>query len=352
MLGISFRNRCGITASGFAELAGCAERAGFEHLVFTEWFNDVIAYLVAAAATTDRARLWSGVANVGLRHPLLMASGAAVVDDVSDGRCILGLGTGNEWHGEDRYDTQPARPLGLMREYVEVVRKAWCFDTIAHPGPRFPITGARLSFAPRHARLPIFLAALGPRMIELAGGIADGVFVHMAGPEDLTTIRTRLMAGEEQHKLMEMKTGRWVNVQGGGSTTLAALLVLCVGERQLAKHTAREAVVAYLGYDSYQRHVRRLGYASALPQIVAALNSGDPLVAARLVPDELVDRVCAYGPVGDCQARIAEYYAAGADVVVLSTRPVVEPGAQDPSPETWRATYQQVIDQFGPAGRR
>ena len=338
MLGISFRNRCGIRASRFAELARRAECAGFEHLIFTEWYNDLIAYLVAAAATTQHARLWTGVANVGLRHPVLMASGAAVVDDVSGGRFVLGLGTGNEWYADERFDTLSSRPLGLMREYVAVLRAALRNEPVHHPGPRYPVTGARMSFEPVRKDLPIYLAALGPRMAELAAEISDGVYVHAHGPEDLPAVRERIGAGCERVS------------RDPGKCNLSALLMLCVDDdADAALETVREALAGYLAYDSYQRHISRLGYASVLTQMNALLGQGDIRGAARFVPDELVERVAAYGSVTTCRKRIADYFAAGANVVILSPRPVAQSDRRATDPVLWDAMYERMIDQFGPA---
>ena len=335
MLGLSFRNRCGIRASRFAALARVAEDAGFEHLIFTEWYNDLIAYLVAAANATQRARLWTGVANVGLRHPILMASGAAVVDDVSDGRFILGLGTGNEWHPGERYDTLAARPLALMREYVTVVRAALRNELVDHQGPRYPVQGARMSFAPLRANLPIYLAALGPRMAELAGEIANGVFVHMHAPEDLSAVRERVATGcERAHR-------------DPAEITIAALPILCVNDdEQAARATVREAIAGYLNYDSYRRHASRLGYRAALKQMEDPLKRGDVQAAARLVPDELADRVAVYGPVDACRRKLSEYASAGAEVTVLSPRPIAQSDRRATDPAVWEQMYEQIIDQF------
>ena len=333
MLGLSFRNRSGVRASRFATLARLAEDAGFEHLIFTEWYNDVIAYLVAAASTTRSSHLWAGVANVGLRHPFLMASGATVADDVSGGRFVLGLGTGNEWHPGEKLDTRAARPLDLIREYVLVVRAALGSQSVTHNGPRFPVRGARLSFAAQRSNLPIYLAALGPRMSELAGEIADGVFVHMHAPEDLVAVRERIAAGCERAS------------RDPSDITLAALLIVCIDDdHAAARASVRRAITSYLGYDSYRRHLLRLGYAAVLKQMGDPLGKGDLEQAAECVPNELIDRVAVCGSVEACKRRLEDFATAGADVTVLSPRPAE--GA-DNNPLLWERMYEKIIHQFG-----
>lgn len=335
MLGLSFRNRCGLTASRLAALAREAEDAGFEHLIFTERFNDLIAYLVAAAGTTRQAQLWSGVANVGLRHPILMASGAAVIDDVSGGRFTLGLGTGNEWHAGKRYDTLASKPLALMREYVTLVRAALNNESLDHPGPRYPVKGSHMSFRPLRASLPIFLAALGPKMVELAAEIADGVFVHMHGPQDLASVRENIALGCERAQ------------RDPSEITLAVLPILCVNEDVCAaRNTVKAAIVDYLSYDSYKRHLVRLGYEAALSQIERLLQCAGLPAAAHVVPDELTDRIAVYGPIDVCRQRLRDYAAAGADVTVLSPRPLVSVDRRHVDSEAWGRMYKFIIEQF------
>jgi alkanesulfonate monooxygenase SsuD/methylene tetrahydromethanopterin reductase-like flavin-dependent oxidoreductase (luciferase family) len=339
MLGISLRTRSALRASALADLARLAEDAGFHSIIYTEMHNDVLAHLVAAAGITRRSLLMSGIANVGLRHPMLMASAAAVVDDVSRGRFILGLGTGNEWHSDVKYDTLAAKPLQLMREYVTVVRAALSGEPVRQDGPRYPVSGLRLSFAPLRADLPIFLAALGPKMAELAGEIADGAIVHMNGPDDLVALRNCIERG---------------CTRGGRDFTrftLAALPIACVDDDiAVARETVRRAIARYLGYDSYQRHLTRLGYAAVVEQARQPLTLGAASGVQRSVPDELVDRVGIFGTIERCLGQIDAYRQAGADIVIVSPRPAVRsdnPGFE-PGPSEWRMMYEGVIAAFGP----
>ena len=133
---------------------------------------------------------------------------------------------------------------------------------------------------------------------------------------------------------------------------LAVLLMLCVDDDEdAAFETVREALAGYLAYDSYQRHISRLGYGSALTQMGALLGQGDIRGAACFVPDELVERVSVHGSVASCRKRVAEYFAAGANVVILSPRPVAQSDRRATDPMLWDAMYERTIDQFGPATR-
>lgn len=337
MLGIGFRNRCGLRASEIAALARRAEDVGFEHLVHTEWNSDAIAGAIATAAVTRRARVWTGIANAGLRHPLMMAAAAAVADDVSGGRFVLGLGVGSRWLAGEARDTLEARPVAAMREYLAVVRAALAAERFDHAGPRFPLRGMERGFTPRAQRLPVYLAALGPRMLELAGEVADGAYVHMHGPEDVESLRARVDRGAE-------RAGR--DPRG---CALAALLMAFVDDDvEAARAAARRTVAGYLAHDAYRRHVERLGYAAALPAVTRLLDRGEPERAAAAVPLELVDRVTAYGPGAACRARVRAYRDAGADVVVVSARPVREPAGPAGEAAAWRHAFERAIETFRP----
>ena len=222
-----------------------------------------------------------------------------------------------------------------MREYVSVVRAALSNEVVTHEGPRYPVEGAPMSFAPLRANLPIYLAALGPRMTALAGEIADGVFVHMRGPEDLIGVRANIAIGCERGD------------RDPSEIQLTVLAILCVDDDvDAARVSVREAIADYLGYDSYRRHVTRLGYARALHQMETSLGRGDVQEAARYVPDELVDRVTIYGPLEDCKSRLLEYSLAGADVTVLSPRPLAHLARGNTHPMVWEKLYTQIITQL------
>lgn len=327
MLGISLSNRSGLPPSTLAALSRRAEERGFSHVIMNESYNDVLAYLVAAASVTQRATLCSGIANVGFRHPVLMALGAAVVDDVSGGRFVLGLGTGTQWFTADRYDTLAVKPLQMMREYVAVVRAVLSGERVDRPGPRFPVHDFQIAAQPRRPHLPIYLAAVGHRMAELAGEIADGVIVNMNGPEDIAAIRAAVARGCARAE------------RDPSSVTIAALVATCVDDdMEAARQAVRASIPMYLAFDGYSRHVAALGFGDAVAEVRAHLQRGDAAAAARAVPDALVERTCAYGSAERCRAKIEAFRQAGVDLPIISARP---------GSARWPATYERVIAAFG-----
>lgn len=329
MLGISLSNRSGLPPSALAALAGRAEVGGFSHVIYNESYNDVLATMVAAASHTRRVALVSGIANIGFRHPVLMALGAAAVDEISGGRCILGLGTGTQWYSADRWDTLDAKPLQTMREYVAVVRAILTGEVVTVPGPRFPVQGFQISFRPLRADLPIYLAVVGRKMAELAGEIADGVIVNMNGPQDIAAIREHVARGAERAK------------RDPARLTIAALITTCLDDDTArAREAVRASIPMYLTFDGYSRHVAALGFGDAVAAVRSAMERGEIAAATRAVPDALVERTAAYGPAERCRAKIEEFRQAGVGLPIISARTSGAP---------WHETYERVIATLGAA---
>src|SRR3954463_3326017 len=177
------------------ELAQEAERLGYDSAWAAEaWGTDVVTVLSWLAATTTTIKVGSAIMQIPGRTPANPAMTAATLDLLSDGRFMLGLGTSGPqvvegWHGEPW-----GKPLGKTREYVEIVRAALRREVVEHHGAHYDVPFSRdgstglgkpLKLMARPARpdLPIYLAALGPRAVELALEIADGWLPIFWSPE-------------------------------------------------------------------------------------------------------------------------------------------------------------------------
>src|SRR4051812_28073478 len=175
------------------ELAQEAERLGYDSAWAAEaWGTDAVTVLAWLGATTSRIKLGSAIMQIPGRTPANCAMTAMTLDQLSGGRFLLGLGTSGPqvvegWHG------QPwGKPLGRTREYVEIVRAALRRELVEHDGVHYQVpyrgpdaTGLgkplKLMLRPLRADIPIYLAAIGPKNVQLAYEIADGwlpIFVH------------------------------------------------------------------------------------------------------------------------------------------------------------------------------
>jgi 5,10-methylenetetrahydromethanopterin reductase len=176
-----------------AEIAVAAEAAGFSTLWVPDHYflRDSFVALALAAERTTRIRLGTAVASPLLRHPALLASSFATLAELSDGRAVAGLGTGGAEFGS-QLGLPVEQPLALVRESVEIV-KALFTGPANVDGRVFTATGAGLGWTP--GAMPVYLAARGPRMLELSGEVADGVITHGLAPSHLQFVETRVKKG-------------------------------------------------------------------------------------------------------------------------------------------------------------
>jgi len=179
-IGLSIASHSGLSPARIGDLAGAAERAGFGAVFVAEGHGDALALCHPVAAATRRVLVGTAVANAALRPPVLAAKTAIQLDQAAGGRFILGLGVGNEVMNA-RFGLPPRPSLLMVREYVEAIRSV-LQGAAGYDGQLFRTGMVPLDSRPLRADLPIYLGALGPRMVALAGRIADGVILNLMSP--------------------------------------------------------------------------------------------------------------------------------------------------------------------------
>ena len=174
----------GVAIDALAARFRRAEEQGFHTAWFGQLFDhDALTLLALAAGVTDRIELGTWVIPTYPRHPSALAQQALTVQAASGNRLILGVGASHAAVIENRLGLDYRRPLSHMREYLRVLGGLMTGDPVAHEGPRYRVSlqiGHQGTTPP-----PVFLAALGPRMLELAGRVADGVAIWLGGPRYL-----------------------------------------------------------------------------------------------------------------------------------------------------------------------
>lgn len=272
-----------------------AEETGYEAVFVPEIAHrEAFASLTGFAAHTSRVRLGSGVAPMTFRDPRATAMAAATLHEISGGRFILGLGSGRV---EDR-------PIELTVSYLEAVRKLLGGDTVRLGGD-----AAVLENAPGARAIPIYLAALGPRMVELAGRAADGVLLNWCTPERVARAREELARGAE-------RAGR-----DPREITVAVYVRACLGhEDDQAIPVLRQAVAEYAAKPHYRRQLEAVGLGEEAAAAAKAFEADDP----QSVPEALVDAVSVHGSRDRALARFGAYRDAGADLVVAYPVPAME----------------------------
>jgi 5,10-methylenetetrahydromethanopterin reductase len=326
-LGLSIASHSGLPPAKLGDVAAAAERAGFSAVFVAEGHGDALSLCHPVAAATRTARVGTAIANAALRPPVLAAKTAAQLDQASEGRFILGLGVANDVMNS-RFGIAPFAPLLMIDEYVHVVRAVLRGDAHGFAGQVFQVGMVPLDSPPVRPDLPIYLAGLGPRMLALAGRIADGVILNLVSPaqagQAVSIVRT---AAEE--------AGR----------DPSAVEVVCVVHLCLSDDPAAAAAAARSVVPRYVLHpaIGRLwgeGDGVDLGPVRAATLAGDRAGAAELVPQQVADLFVAHGGVDACAARLDEYRAAGVDLPALFPMPVAG---------TW--DFDGVIERFSSPAR-
>jgi 5,10-methylenetetrahydromethanopterin reductase len=178
---------------GAVDLAVAAERAGMHDVWLPDHYflRDVYVAQALMATATERVHFGTGVAAAQLRLPAQLAASAATIDELAPGRVIVGIGPGG-YEFASQFALNPRSPITLMREAVLIVRQLLAGGAQV-TGEYFTATNAKLGWSA--PSLPVFLAARGPRMLELAGELADGVIVHGLSPAFIEYVRSHLARG-------------------------------------------------------------------------------------------------------------------------------------------------------------
>jgi F420-dependent oxidoreductase-like protein len=313
-------------------LAQEAERLGYDSAWAAEaWGTDAVTVLSWLAATTTRIKVGSAILQIPARTPANTAMTAATLDLMSGGRFLLGLGLSGPqvvegWHGEPW-----GRPLAKTREYVELVRATLRRETLEHDGQHYQVpyrgpgaTGLgkslKLMLRPLRAEIPIYLASLRPKSVELAAEIADGWLPIFFSPE-----RAR-----EAFPVPFSRDG--LDIAAGVPAVLS-------DDVAAARDVLKPYYALYIGgmgargTNFYNDLARRYGFEEAAEAIQTLFLDGRQRDAAAAVPDELVDELALVGPRERIADRLAAWRESGATTLLVST--------QDPA--TVRALAELVL---------
>lgn len=301
------------------------EKVGLDIALVAEAYSyDAVSQLGYLAAKTDRIELGSGVVPIYIRTPALLAMTAAGLDYVSDGRFRLGIGTSGPQVMEGFHGVPFDAPLGRTREVVEICRKVWRREDLRHDGAHYqiPLPAGRgtglgkplhLINHPVRERIPISIAALGPKNVELTAEIAEGwqpVFFH---PEKASEVWGPALAA-----------GRAKRDPALGPLDVMVGASLAIGddvEERIA--WAKPVLALYLGgmgakgRNFYHGLATRYGYGPAADRIQELYLSGRKQEAIAAVPDELVRAVSLIGPRGFVAERVAAFAAAGVTTLLV-----------------------------------
>jgi F420-dependent oxidoreductase-like protein len=287
-----------------------AERLGYESVWVTQLpdARDAALVLAAYAAATQRVRLGTGVLPIYTRHPTAMAQMAATLDEMSGGRFILGLGVSHKVTVESMWGLRLEHPVEAMREYFSIVRSSLRDGSASYDGTHFSAQWAYSG--PRRGEMPMMISALSPRMLELAGEIADGVVLWMCSPRYIREmVIPHVTAGRQ-------KAGKTMD----GFEVVAAISACLTSDRAAGLAVFRQTVERYANLPFYRRALDAGGFAEDL--------------AAGDVTDAILDDLGGVGDESRVRDVVQRYRNAG------TTLPCVGPFGGHPGAAGFAATLE------------
>ncbi|MDD3421424.1 MAG: 5,10-methylenetetrahydromethanopterin reductase [Methanocellales archaeon] len=281
-----------------------AENQGFDAIWVTDHYNNrnVYATLALVAEKTKRVRLGPGVTNAYQIHPALTASAIATIDNISNGRAMLGIGAGDRTTLAS-LGIQMDKPVEKLKEAVEIIRRLLTGERLSFQGDFFRIEGAKLSLKCSEIPIPIYIGAQGPLMLRTASAIGDGVLINASHPLDFKYAVSQVQEGSP-------KAGFDIAAYASFSVDL---------DEEKAKK-AVVPVVAFIVAGSPAPVLERHDIDSTdVDAIKSALAKGDFRTAFRSVTNLMVDAFSIYGSPDHCIRRIKELHEIGVTQVVVGS---------------------------------
>jgi F420-dependent oxidoreductase-like protein len=304
----------GLTAADQLAIVQEAERVGYDSVWTAEAYgSDAATILAWIAGQTSRIRIGSAIFQMPGRSATMTAMTAATLDQLSGGRMLLGIGSSGPQVSEGWHGVRFGRQLQRTREYIEVVRMAMARErveyhgeTIELPLPDGPGKALKLTIAPVQERMPVYLAAIGPKNTALAGEVADGWLPTLVAPEHLPALCEPLEEGAA-------RGGRTLD----GFDIAPTVNVMITDDLDAARDTMRPFLALYVGgmgsrdRNFYNQLVCRYGFEDAAREVQELYLDGRKEEAAAALPADLIDQVTLCGPADRVRDRLRAYADAG-----------------------------------------
>jgi len=303
-----------LSLAAMRTLVTAAEAAGYESAWLPESVGrDAVAELIGLIPAGARITLGTGIVPVFARLPTLTAAAMAVAATIAPGRVVLGVGIGHRDGLVAGHGVEFSRPLTRTREFVEIARRLLRGERVEQLSGSFPIQDYQVECLPP-LPVPVYVAALRPAMLRMAGACADGVLMNWATPARVREAVEHVRAGERE-------AGR-----PPGVVRIASYLRTCVSEdASRVESASRKQIAQYGSMVYYRNYFAEIGFASQAAALQAAWAQGDAAAAANAVDQPMLSALTLYGSAEECQARLSAYRVAGLDLPIVAPFPIGEP---------------------------
>ena len=315
-IGLSFSG--GLPPTDIVDCIQLADELGYESAWMAEGHGgDQFSVLTACALRTKNILLGTSITSVFVRSAPTIAMAAATVDHFSQGRFVLGLGTSHKVQVEPEHGLLFEKAVPRLRECVQIVRSLLQKGEVSYQGSVYNIENFDFWFEPYRREIPIYVAAVFPKMLEVCGEIAQGALMTWCTLEHAETAAYHVAEGAK-------RAGRNPN-----EVEVATLLPCAAGSSgEGAMEGLKTNIARYAArFPRYRRLMENAGFTEELQAVRRAWNEGDQEKAIRLVPAELIDKIALVGSADQCRARLEEYRRAGI------TQPIISPRVSGANPK-------------------
>jgi len=268
------------------------------------WGMENFSMLGLASKENPTSKIGSSIINIYSRSPSLIAMGAVTVDTVSNGRLILGLGTSSQPLVEDFHGSKFEKPVKRMEEYVKIIRLIFAGKTINHSGEFFTLKNFSLLIKPPRNNIPIYLAAVNQKMVELAWNIADGVIFYLRPKNELKSTL----------ELMQAKKKIDASIQ----------IITCVHpDSEKAINRAKKTLAFYISVGKiYREFLASNGFENETKNIFEEYKKTGLNNNSELIPESMVKELCISGTPNECKKQLQEFYETGIDLPIIQFNPI------------------------------
>ena len=327
-------------------LAREGEAAGFGSMYTVEAGRSAFVTAAAVIAATEQVTVGTYIANVYAREPWLTGIAARDLGELSGGRFVLGVGTGNPHFNDWYLGADSSRPMAKLRDYLRIVRSvvaAGPGDPVRYRGDVHRIRW-RASWQPAQPSIPVYLSASGPNLVRLAGAEADGVAVGVMSSTDFLRriVRPGARAAAEEAGRdpdeLAFPTGAQLSVNA---------------DEELARRATRASICGLyhpVPHPYYDSQLRQLGFAEFADAAAELMPAGRTREAMELVPDEVIDTMTITGTPAQCAARINEYEGLADEIILMRLGQLGEPAG----PSAWDDLFDLAsrVASTGPGDNR
>jgi len=267
------------------------------------WGMENFSMLSMASRENSFSKIGSSIVNIYSRSPSLIAMGAVTVDTISNKRLVLGLGTSSQPLVEDFHGDKFERPLKRMKEYVEIIRLILSGKTVNYSGEIFSLKNFSLLIKPPRDRIPIYLAAVNQKMVELTWKIADGVIFYLRPKSE---IKTTLAKMQNQKKI-----------------DVSLQIITCVNEdSEKAMIRAKKTLAFYVSVGKiYREFLASNGFENETKNIFEEYEKNGLHSNHELVSESMVNELCIAGTPSECKTQLRQFRETGIDLPIIQFNP-------------------------------